>query len=418
MKITGVIGREIFDSRGYPTIECELILDQKFTVLASVPAGKSRGSQEVKEVRDSERLMGMGVSKAIENLEQIIAPLLLDKEPDVIKMDLEMIELDGTKDKSYLGANTILAASMAIVKAQALTHDKHLYELIAHLCSFKSVGLPFCMFNIINGGAHADNNLRIQEFMITPMGATSFRESLEIAVTIYHALKDLLHKNKKSIALGDEGGFSSNFENETQALDYIMQAIKIAGCEKPGLVSLALDVAASEFYDKEQQVYNWHGKKLSSEDMINLYKNLVEQYPIYSIEDGLSEYDWEYWPIMTSALGKQVQTVGDDLFVTRVDTIVKGIETGAASAVLIKPNQIGTVTETLQAIKLAKEYDLNTVVSHRSGETNDTFIADLAVGTSAGQFKSGSCARGERMAKYNRLLRIEDLLMGSLLNLK
>lgn len=415
MKITGVIGREIFDSRGYPTIECELILDESYNVIASVPAGKSRGSQEVKEVRDANRLMGKGVSQAVQNLEQYIAPLILNQEPDVVSMDLRMIEVDGTPDKSHLGGNTMLAASIAIIKAQAVAHNMRLYELIARLCAFESVGLPFCMFNIINGGVHADNNLQIQEFMIAPMGATNFRESLEIAVIIYHTLKDLLHKNNKSTGLGDEGGFAPNFEHEREALDYIMQAIKIAGYEQPGLVSLALDVASTEFYNKEEQTYNWHGKQLSAMDMIGLYKDLISAYPIYSIEDGLSESDWEHWPIMTAELGK-VQTVGDDLFVTHIDKIVRGIETGAASAVLIKPNQIGTVTETLQAIKLAKEYELNTVVSHRSGETNDTFIADLAVGTSSGQFKSGACARGERIAKYNRLLRIEDLLMMSLLN--
>ena len=229
MKITEVIGREIFDSRGYPTIECELILDDTYNVIASVPAGKSRGSKEVKELRDAERLMGMGVSKAIKNLEQLIAPILLDQEPDVVNIDLRMIEMDGTPDKSHLGANTILAASIAVVKAQALAHNMRLYELIARLCTFESVGLPFCMFNIINGGAHADNNLQIQEFMITPMGATSFRESFEIAVTIFHALKDLLHKKGKSVGLGDEGGFAPNFSNETEALDYIMEALNIAG---------------------------------------------------------------------------------------------------------------------------------------------------------------------------------------------
>lgn len=412
MKIKRVIGREIFDSRGLPTIECELVLDNGATVLASVPAGSSTGIHEAKELRDPQRLLGKGVAGAVEVIEKQLAPLLLGKAPDVIDMDLKMIALDGTIDKHRLGANSILAASMAITKAQALAEDMQLYELIAHLYGSGSVSLPFPLFNMINGGVHADNNLRIQEFMVMPTEGNSFREAMEQGVLVFQKLKELLKKSGKTIAVGDEGGFASRFESETEALDFLTTAIEAVN---PKAFKIALDVAASEFYDPATKQYNWNGTPLSSDGLIDYYSMLLLSYPIFSIEDGLAQDDWDGWIEMNKRLGGIIQLVGDDLFTTNSERIFKGIQTQAANAVLIKPNQIGTITETLQAVQLAQEHSLGVVISHRSGETEDTFIADLAVGTSAGQIKTGGCSRGERIAKYNRLLRIEDNLMLSLL---
>lgn len=418
MKISQVVGREIFDSRGMPTIECDLILENGVYVTASVPSGLSRGQYEAVELRDGgKRLMGKGVLKAVENLENIIAPLLVGKEPDLVGMDLKMIDLDGTEDKSRLGANAILAASIALCRAQALVNSMETYEFIAYLCELESVSLPFPMFNIINGGVHANNNLTIQEFMIMPIGAQNFRHSMEMAVQIFLTLKQLLIKNGKSTAVGDEGGFAPAIDDDKEALDFIMEAIELSGVAKDGEIVLALDVAASEFYDKKSDTYSWQNQKVKSEDLIDLYAHLAGQYPIYSIEDGLSDSDRLGWKQMMTRLGGTMQLVGDDLFATNSVQIVLGLEEGLANAVVIKPNQIGTITETLQAIKLCKNNDVNLVVSHRSGETEDTFIVDLAVGTSAGQIKTGGCCRGERIGKYNQLLRIEDELSLSLLDM-
>lgn len=411
MKITKVIAREIFDSRGFPTVQCEIFLDKDRSVIASVPAGMSLGSEEALEVRDGgKRLFGKGVLKAIENIETIIAPEILGKEPNAIDMDLKFIEMDGTPNKSYLGANSILAVSMAIYRAQAAAENLELYELIAHFMGANSVSLPFGMFNLINGGLHANNNLFIQEFMVVPVGAENFRAALENAILIYHELKAILHANGKSVAVGDEGGFAPNFKDDFEALEMLFEAINRVSSKYNTSAIIAIDVAASQYYNPKTKLYKLPFGQLSTIEMIEYYKSLVKKYPIYSIEDGLSELDWEGWIKLTASFESNAQIVADDIFATNVFKIARGINEGVANSVIIKPNQIGTVTESLQAIKLCKENNLNTIVSHRSGETEDSFIADLAVGSNAGQIKSGGCARSDRMAKYNRLLAIEDTL--------
>ncbi len=410
MKIIGIKAREIFDSRGLPTLACELFLENNLSVCASVPAGTSRGIHEAVELRDGgDRLLGYGVLKAIAAIENKIAPALIGKKPNVVQMDVIMLELDNTPDKSHLGANTMLAVSIAVCKAQALIESLELYELIAYLCGFETVAFPSPMFNIINGGLHADNNLPVQEIMIMPLNQLSFRTAAETGFTIFHGLKKLLRKQGKSTAVGDEGGFAPVFTDINQALNLVMEAVEQYGNNNPIMISL--DVAASHFYDTETQTYTWQGKQINKQELIDIYKQLIGNYPIYSIEDGLSETDWNGWEQMTETLGSQVKIIGDDIFATNPERIWHGIEHNVAQAALIKPNQVGTVTETLQAVKLCKEYNWNVVVSHRSGETNDSFIADLAIGVSANQIKAGGCSRGERMAKYNRLLKIEDNLM-------
>ncbi len=415
MKITNISGREVFDSRGWPTVQCEIALENEQSVIATVPAGLSVGSKEAKELRDGgQRLFGKGVLKAIENIDNIIAPAFIGKEPNAIDMDLKMIEMDGTVDKSVLGANAMLAVSMALYRAEALVQEVELFELIAYLMGYESVSLPFPQLNIINGGAHANDNLRVQEFLIVPVGAPHFRAALETGVEVFHQLKQLLEKNGKSVNVGDEGGFAPEFENEEEAFDFILEAIEQAHKKHPYTSIIGIDVAASQFYDSATNLYKWHEKLYSADDMIGLYQDYLKKYPLYSIEDGLDERDWDNWVRMTKALENKVQIVGDDLFATNIHNILKGIELHAATGVIIKPNQVGTITESLQAIKLCKSQDINTIVSHRSGETEDTFIADLAVGANAGQIKAGSCSRSERVAKYNRLLRIEDMLHMSL----
>jgi enolase len=411
MKITRVVGREIFDSRGLPTVECQIFLDDNLSVSASVPSGKSRGIYEAVELRDGgSRLAGMGVRNAIENLEKIIGPALIGKEPDVIALDRLIGELDTTPDKSKLGANATLAASIAVCKAQALVNEMEVYEFIAYLCNYESVTLPYPMFNIINGGVHADNKLSIQEFLMVPVGAESFRGSVEMAMSVSYELKNLLRKYNKKVFVGDEGGFAADFKDEREALDILMESMDLAGI-KEGEIVLALDVAASEFYDFEKRHYQWQGQLVSSDAMLDFYQGLINQYPIYSIEDGFSYDDVEGWKKMMQLLGGRIQIVGDDLFATNPARLIPGIEGGLANATVVKPNQIGTVTETLQVVKMCKEVGVHTVISHRSGETEDTFIVDLVVGTSAGQLKAGGCARGECIAKYNQCLRIEDALL-------
>lgn len=416
MKITNIVAREIFDSRGLPTIECQIMLESGMYVISSVPSGLSRGNYEVCELRDGgTRLLGLGVEKARENIENIIAPALIGKEPDMVATDLYMIDLDGTEDKSKLGGNAILAVSMAMCKAQAAFNGIEPFELIADLCEFDSVTLPVPMFNLINGGVHANNNLMIQEFMIIPTGRRSYRLCLESAVTVFHQLKYLLQHKGKSLAIGDEGGFGPDVEDEREALDLIMEAIHLSNDQDEEFV-IALDVAASQFYNVKEKIYSWDDKKYTAQDLINLYENLTQEYPIYAIEDGLSDTDWDGWIEMRKQLGEHIHLIGDDIFATNPYRIAQGIEEEIADTTIIKPNQIGTITETLQAIKLCKEHNMNLVVSHRSGETNDTFIVDLAVGVSANHIKAGGCCRGERMAKYNQLLRIEDSLIFSLLD--
>ena len=412
MKIVRVYAREIFDSRGLPTVACDLELDNGTKISSSVPSGASCGQHEALELRDGgKRLMGKGVLKAISNIEKIIAPELLGKEPTALELDRMLIELDGTRNKSNLGANATLAVSMSLFKAQAYLEKIELFELLAYMTGAETVSLPYPMFNMINGGAHADNNLRIQEFMIIPTDAKSFSQAMEVAVAVFYELKRLLQKQGKSVSLGDEGGFAPRFSDEIEALDCLMEAINKVYISHKVTCAVALDVAASEFYDKSKQLYKWHEKYLSTEDLIEFYTQLIQHYPIYSIEDGLDQNDWDSWTLMTKLLGERILVVGDDIFVTNADRLNQGIESKAATATIIKPNQIGTVTEALQAIALCKEYGFETIVSHRSGETCDSFIADLAVGSSARYIKSGGCSRSERMAKYNRLLQIESWLV-------
>ena len=355
--------------------------------------------------------MGQGVLKAVNIIDQIIGPALIGKEPSVIRMDELLRDLDGTENKSNLGANTLLAVSIAVCKAQALVEEVHVYEVIAYLCGYDLVSLPYPMLNVINGGLHASNNLRIQEFMIMPVGLSTFHGAMEAGVMLFQTLKQILHQHGFSTAVGDEGGFAPDLDYDTQALDFIMEAIDTIQHNFEGTIMLALDVAASQFYNPQTGMYNWHGKMMTSDQMIEWYIQLVEKYPLYALEDGLSEQDIEGWQKLTTALGSKIQIVGDDIFVSNSQRIYDGIEENIANTVVIKPNQVGTVTECLQSIKLCKEYNRSVIISHRSGETNDTFIADVAVGTSAGQIKTGGLSRGERLAKYNALLEIEDELL-------
>ena len=415
MEIISIAGHEIFDSRGWPTLLCAIQLEDGFIAYASVPTGLSRGRHEARELRDGDkRLWGKGVSKAIEVIEQVIAQEFIGKEPEAITMDLKMIEMDGSPDKSSLGANTMLAVSMALYRAQAHVEGIQLYELIGYLFEAESVSIPFPFFNVINGGAHAQNNLRIQELMIVPVGVPTFRESMEIGVTVYQELKNALTKRGYSTAVGDEGGFSPEVTSDEEALDILTEVLEHASDAEGNRCVIALDIASTQFYDKLTHTYQWGKRKLTSKDMIEVYQELAESYPIYSIEDGLSEDDWEGWQAMKKVLQDKVQLVGDDLTATNIDRIARSIEQDCLTSVIIKPNQIGTVTEALQAIKLCKENNLNTIISHRSGETEDSFIADIAIGSSAGQIKAGGLSRSERLAKDNRILLIEDLLLGRL----
>lgn len=417
MKITKVAAREIYDSRGWPTIQCEITLENGEIIIASVPAGLSRSRYEAYELRDGgKRLWGKGVLRAIENIEQIIAPAIINKEPNGPVMDIAMLDMDGTLDKSHLGANSMLAVSMAVYKAQAYNEQIELYELLAYLCGSETITMPFPQFNIINGGLHANNKMQIQEFLLVPVGCQYFRTAMELGVTIFHELKNVLHKHGKSTAVGDEGGFAPQGTSDIEALSYLYEAIERAKDDEGRNCVIALDCAANQFYDRPTGLYSWQGSKLTSKQLIDTYETLIDEYPIYSLEDPLAEDDWEGWKLLTKRLGEDVQIVGDDIFATNFHRIEQGIKEATANATVIKPNQIGTVTETLQAIQLCKSNDMNMIVSHRSGETGDTFIADLAVGTSAGQIKSGGCSRGERLAKYNRLLTIEDSLLAGLLD--
>ena len=417
MKISKIFAREIFDSRGWPTVQCEIILDDQISVKSSVPSGISKGPYEAIELRDGgKRLYGQGVTKAIENIELVLAPQFLGKEPNGLEMDMQILSIDNSPDKSKLGANATLAISMALYKAQAICENVNLYELIAWIFGSETVALPFPMFNLINGGLHANNDLIIQEFMIVPIGLSNFRASMEVAINVYHELENILKKMKRNVAVGDEGGFACAFEDDLEALNMLEKAVEMAvqtsGCK----CVIALDIAADRLYNADKKKYNWGGKKISSEELMHIYLKLLEKYSIYSLEDPFASDDIEAWSMFNKITDGKIQIVGDDLFATNISRIIKLTEQQAANAVIIKPNQVGTVTETLQAIKTCKELGLNTIVSHRSGETEDTFIADLAVGASSGQIKAGGCTRSERLAKYNRLLAIEDKLAFNLLD--
>lgn len=410
-EIQKIHARQIMDSRGNPTIECDITLSDGAFGRAAVPSGASTGSFEALELRDGgNAYMGKGVLTAVKNVNEIIAPALIGMDASQqTEIDEKMLALDGTPNKDKLGANAILAVSMAL--AHAVANAKHipLYKYIAEIYGNDNpCVLPRPMMNIINGGAHADNGLDAQEFMIIPNGAKSEVEAIRMGSEIFHHLKSILKKGGNSTNVGDEGGFAPNFNSCAEALDTIVAAIRSAGYEPGTQVSIGLDVASSEFYT--DGVYNFEGKKLSSDEMIEFYEKLISDYPIISIEDALAEEDWAGWKKLTEKIGEKCQLVGDDLFVTNPERLARGIENGVANAILIKVNQIGSLTETLRAIKMAQSANYGVIISHRSGETEDTTIADLAVATNAGQIKTGSMSRTDRMAKYNQLIRIEEEL--------
>jgi len=412
--IKEIRAREILDSRGNPTVEVDVVLKSGARGRAAVPSGASTGTREALELRDGDkkRYLGKGVRKAVANVQKVLMPSLLGRDAaDQVGIDRRMIALDGTPNKRKLGANAILGVSLAVAKAAAAERGVPLYR---HLGGARAHELPVPQMNVINGGAHADNNLDLQEFMIVPLGAKTFADALRIAVEVFHTLKALLKKKGLSTSVGDEGGFAPNLRSNEEALALIVQAIEMAGY-KPGKdVALALDAAASEFYENGRYVMRGEEKaRRSGEDMVRYYEGLVRRYPIVSIEDGLSEKDWKGWALLTERLGRRVQLVGDDIFVTNPEIFAKGIAEGIGNSILIKLNQIGTLTETLETIAMAKRAGYTAVVSHRSGETEDVTIADLAVGLNAGQIKTGSLSRTDRTAKYNQLLRIEEELAGA-----
>ncbi len=407
--IVGVRGREILDSRGNPTVEVEVVLEDGSVGRAAVPSGASTGMHEAVELRDGDgRYRGKGVRQAVENIHSIIAADIVGMDAgDQIALDRRMIELDGTENKGRLGANAILGVSLAAAKAAAAHYAMPLYQYVGGVNVSR---LPVPMMNILNGGKHADNNVDIQEFMVMPVGASSFTEGLRMGTEIFHSLKKVLKGRGLNTAVGDEGGFAPNLESNTQAIEVIMESIAAANYVPGKDVMIALDPAATEFYEGGLYHLAGEGKKLSSADMVDFYAVLAEQYPIISIEDGLAEDDWDGWQHITQKLGQKVQIVGDDLFVTNTKRLQMGIEKKAANSILVKLNQIGTLTETLDTIAMAMKSGYTCVMSHRSGETEDTTIADLAVATGVGQIKTGAPSRTDRVAKYNQLLRIEEAL--------
>jgi enolase len=413
-KIKSIHAREILDSRGNPTVEVDVVAENGILGRSSVPSGASTGVHEAVELRDGDkkRYGGKGVTRAVMNVNAEIAKLLPGKSVlDQTSLDDAMIKLDGTKNKSRLGANAILGVSMAVARAAAQTKKIPLYRYIAELFGLAKEGfvLPVPMMNILNGGQHADNNVDIQEWMIMPVGASKFSEAIRIGVEVFHSLKNVLKEKKYSTSVGDEGGFAPNLKSNQEALDVIMQAINSAGYKAGKDVFLAIDAASSSFY--ENGIYTMGAEekpRKTSAEMIEWYKKIADKYPLVSIEDGLAEDDWDGWETLTEELGKKVQLVGDDIFVTNPERLKQGVDRRTANSILIKLNQIGTLTETLSTMKMAHKAGYTTVVSHRSGETEDSFISDLAVGTNAGQIKTGSASRTDRIAKYNQLLRIEE----------
>ncbi len=406
--IVDIVGREILDSRGNPTVECDVLLESGTMGRAAVPSGASTGSREAIELRDGDksRYLGRGVLKAVEyiNTEISEAVMGLDASEQAF-LDKTLIDLDGTENKSRLGANAMLAVSMAVARAAAEESGLPLYRYFGGMGSMQ---MPVPMMNVINGGAHANNNLDLQEFMIIPLGAPSFREALRYGAEVFHALKKILHDRGISVAVGDEGGFAPNVPNHEAAIQMILEAIAAAGYVAGEQIALGLDCAASEFHVEGKYVLAGEGLSLSAQEWSNMLATWVDKYPIISIEDGMAEGDWDGWKILTDQLGRRVQIVGDDLFVTNTKILREGITKGIANSILIKINQIGTLTETFAAIEMAKRAGYTAVISHRSGETEDSTIADIAVGTNAGQIKTGSLSRSDRIAKYNQLLRIEE----------
>ncbi len=411
--IDEIFVRQILDSRGNPTIEVDVLTDEGALGRAAVPSGASTGIHEAVELRDGDKKKygGKGVLKAVQNVNDVIIPALLGHDvADQTGIDELMIQLDGTPNKGNLGANAILAVSMAVAKAAA---EEAALPLFRYIGGTNAKTLPIPMMNILNGGAHADNKIDFQEFMVMPVGASTFSDGLRWGVEIFHALKTVLKKKGYSTNVGDEGGFAPNIQSNEEAIDTVMTAIKTAGFKAGTDVSIAMDPAVSEMYDSAKKIYHFHksnGKNLSSEKMVDYWANWVKNYPIVSIEDGMAEDDWKGWKLMTDKLGSKIQLVGDDLFVTNVTRLEQGIEKGVANALLVKVNQIGTITETINAVTLAQHNGYNTIMSHRSGETEDTTIADLAVALNCGQIKTGSASRTDRMAKYNQLIRIEEIL--------
>ncbi len=415
-KIVKVVGREIMDSRGNPTVEADVYLESGHMGRAAAPSGASTGSREALELRDGDksRYLGKGVQTAVANINGAIAEALMGKDADSQDaIDNIMLKLDGTDNKEKLGANAILAVSLAVAKAAALSQGVELYEHIANLNNTSGkYSMPLPMMNILNGGEHADNNVDIQEFMIQPVGADSFKEGLRMGAEVFHALKKVLQKRGLSTAVGDEGGFAPNLASNEEALQVIIEAVENAGYKMGSDITLALDCAASEFYRDGKYELSGEGKSFTAEEFADYLAELCDRYPIISIEDGLDESDWDGWASLTNKIGSKVQLVGDDLFVTNTKILQRGIENNIGNSILIKFNQIGSLTETLNAIKMAKDAGFTAVISHRSGETEDATIADLAVGTAAGQIKTGSLCRSDRVAKYNQLLRIEGDLNG------
>ena len=410
--IVDVVGREILDSRGNPTVECDVWLESGVMGRAAVPSGASTGIREAIELRDKDpkRFGGKGVLEAVRHVNEDIANAVLGIEAsDQSYIDRTMIELDGTENKGRLGANAILAVSMAVARAAAEESGLPLYRYFG---GTSAVTLPVPMMNVINGGAHANNNLDLQEFMIIPLGAPTFREAVRYGAETFHALKSILNSRGMSTAVGDEGGFAPALSSHEEAIELIVEAIEKAGFRPGDDIAIGLDCASSEFYDAEKNLYTLtkQGKTFTAEEWIALLEGWVQKYPVISIEDGMAEGDWEGWAKLTQALGKKVQLVGDDLFVTNPKILAEGIEKGVANSILIKVNQIGTLSETFEAIRMAHRAGYTAVVSHRSGETEDSTIADIAVGLNAGQIKTGSMSRSDRMAKYNQLLRIEERL--------
>lgn len=412
--IIDVLGREILDSRGNPTVEVEVQLESGVIGRAAIPSGASTGEHEAVELRDGDknRYNGKGVLKAVENVNEKIADEIIDMDAsDQAEIDNLLITLDGTENKSSLGANAILGVSLACAKAAAETFGLPLYRYIG---GTNARTLPVPMMNILNGGKHADNNIDFQEFLIVPFGASSFSEALRMGVETFHSLKSVLHKKGYNTAVGDEGGFAPNLKSNDEAIEVILEAIEKAGYKVGREIGIALDPAASEFFLKEKNAYHLFksapGKEIPIEKMVDYWAGWVKKYPIVSLEDGLAEDDWDGWQMLTGALGEKIQLIGDDIFVTNTERLAKGIELGIANSILIKVNQIGTLTETLDTIEMAKKAGYTNVISHRSGETEDTTIADIAVATNAGQIKTGSLSRTDRIAKYNQLLRIEEEL--------
>ncbi len=409
-EIVWLHAREVLDSRGNPTVEAEVGLENGAIGRAIVPSGASTGEHEALELRDGDakRYLGKGVIKAVNHVRDAIAPTLIGMDAsDQAGVDAALIQLDGTPMKSNLGANSILSVSMAVARAAANAHELPLYR---YLGGVGAVTLPVPLMNVINGGAHADNNLDIQEFMIVPAGFERFEDALRAGVEVFHTLKKLLSARGKVTNVGDEGGFAPTLDNGDEALSLLMEAIGKAGYEPGKQISLALDVAASEFVDKKTGVYTWEGKPRSAAELVDIYAGWVAKYPLISIEDGLAENDWEGWKLLTTKLGSKAQLVGDDLFVTQTARLKRGIEEGIGNSILVKVNQIGSLTETLDAVRTAQHAGYTAIISHRSGESEDSFIADLAVATNAGQIKTGSASRSDRIAKYNQLLRICDQL--------